>query len=206
VEIVDEIGRVLVPGGYLFLNLGDTYASQPGQYRADPDRRRGISDGAIRANGTAIAGRLLDVPEKSLVGIPWTVMLTLTLAHGWRCANVSAWFMPNHGPENVHDRLTQTWEPIFLLTRAEHAHLRRDLAEDTGDSWPLAAGRRGEANGHLAPFPEALVERALHLACPPAGVVLDPFAGSGTTLHVARRLGRRFLGCDLAPQEEYAGG
>ncbi|GAH40851.1 unnamed protein product, partial [marine sediment metagenome] len=34
------------------------------------------------------------------------------------------------------------------------------------------------------------------------GVVLDPFAGSGTALRVARRLGRRFIGIEISP--EYA--
>jgi hypothetical protein len=199
VEIVDAIGAVLVPGGYLFLNLGDTYANQPGHYRGDPERARGVSAMARTAAGTAVDGRVLDVPEKSLAGIPWRVLLTLTQAHGWRCANVIAWTRPNHDPENVQDRLTQTWEPVLLLTRAEHAYLRRAQLADTGDTWEIAVGRRGEAGGHLAPFPEALVERAVRLACPEGGIVLDPFAGSGTCLDVARRLGRRFLGADLKP-------
>lgn len=213
-DTVDRIGRVLVPGGLLFLVMGDTYASQPGRYRGDPKRRRGISDQAVKANGTAIEGRQVDVPTKSLVSIPWRVLLELTTNRGWRCANVVAWVKPNHAPENVHDRFTQTWEPILVLTRAEHAYLRRDALGDTGDTWEptteeaggwdvwrLAAGRGGAAAGHLAPFPEWLVARAIAAACPPGGIVLDPFAGSGTTLEVAGKLGARFLGCDLAPQE-----
>jgi DNA modification methylase/transposase-like protein len=197
-DIIDLIGRVLKPGGFLFLVLGDTYGSQPGQYRGDPDRQRGISPQAIAANGTAVDGRVLDVAPKSVVGIPWRVLVELTLRRGWRCANVIAWVKPNHQPENVHDRLTQAWEPILLVTRAEHGYLRRSELEDTGDVWEISAGRGGDAEGHLAPFPEALVERAIRAACPDAGVVLDPFAGSGTTLKVAHRLGRRFLGCDLS--------
>ena len=70
VEIVDEIGRVLAPGAYLFLNLGDTYASQPGRYRGDEDRRRGISELAIRAKGTALDGRVLDVPRRDSSASP----------------------------------------------------------------------------------------------------------------------------------------
>ena len=70
--------------------------------------------------------------------------------------------------------------------------------------WVIPAGRRGRANGHLAPFPEALVARAIRHACPPGGVVLDPFAGSGTVRDVALAEGRRFLGCELQARTGYA--
>ena len=46
-------------------------------------------------------------------------------------------------------------------------------------------------------FPESLVEFFVKSFCPPGGVVVDPFSGSGTTGAVAVRLGRRFLGCDV---------
>jgi hypothetical protein len=48
-----------------------------------------------------------------------------------------------------------------------------------------------------APYPESLVEQIIPVVCPPAGKVLDPFSGSGTTVSVARRLGRRGIGIDL---------
>jgi site-specific DNA-methyltransferase (adenine-specific) len=50
---------------------------------------------------------------------------------------------------------------------------------------------------HRAVFPERLIEPMVEAGCPPGGIVLDPFLGSGTTALVARRLGRRFLGIEL---------
>ena len=55
---------------------------------------------------------------------------------------------------------------------------------------------------HFATFPETLVEPCVMAGCPVGGMVLDPFAGSGTTGAVAVRLGRRFQGIELNP--EYA--
>jgi site-specific DNA-methyltransferase (adenine-specific) len=37
-------------------------------------------------------------------------------------------------------------------------------------------------------------------SCPPGGVVLDPFMGSGTTAVAARRCGRDFAGFELNPE------
>lgn len=53
---------------------------------------------------------------------------------------------------------------------------------------------------HYATFPEKLIEPMILAGCPRGGLVLDPFAGSGTTGVVARRLGRRFILVDLAYQ------
>ena len=48
-----------------------------------------------------------------------------------------------------------------------------------------------------APFPEHLAEFFVRSWCPPGGIVLDPFCGSGTTSAVAVRHGRRYLTCDV---------
>jgi hypothetical protein len=55
---------------------------------------------------------------------------------------------------------------------------------------------------HFAVMPEALAEPCILAGSRPGDVVLDPFAGSGTTAVVALRLGRSFLGVELNP--EYA--
>jgi site-specific DNA-methyltransferase (adenine-specific) len=48
-------------------------------------------------------------------------------------------------------------------------------------------------------MPEQLLGRIIRACSNPGDVVLDPFAGSGTTLVVAKKLGRRWLGFELSP-------
>ena len=55
---------------------------------------------------------------------------------------------------------------------------------------------------HIAAMPEGLAEWFVSAMCPAGGVVVDPFAGSGTTAVVAHRLDRQAGGLEL--QEEYA--
>ena len=50
---------------------------------------------------------------------------------------------------------------------------------------------------HFATFPPALIEPCILAGCPPGGIVLDQFFGSGTTGAVAQRLGRQWIGCEL---------
>ena len=59
-----------------------------------------------------------------------------------------------------------------------------------------AKGRRG--NTHCTVKPVKLMEYLLTLlSTPDGGVILDPFAGSGSTLLAAQRLGRRCIGVEL---------
>ncbi len=66
-----------------------------------------------------------------------------------------------------------------------------------GDVWAVSV--RPFSVPHFAVYPEELCIRPIKSSCPPGGVVLDMFAGAGTTLVVAKKLGRRFTGCDINP-------
>lgn len=57
----------------------------------------------------------------------------------------------------------------------------------------------GEKTGYPTQKNEALLERILGASCPPGGVVLDCFVGSGTTAAVADRMSRRWLAGDCSP-------
>lgn len=63
----------------------------------------------------------------------------------------------------------------------------------------VGGGQMGHPLAHEneAPFPENLVDPFVKCFCPPGGLVLDPFCGSGTVGAVALREGRRFVGIDI---------
>lgn len=54
---------------------------------------------------------------------------------------------------------------------------------------------------HFATFPPDLIKPCVLAGCPSGGVVLDPFAGSGTTLYVSKEFGRKSIGIEL--KEDY---
>ena len=69
------------------------------------------------------------------------------------------------------------------------------------DVWDIIPEDTQGRRYHYAPYPEDLVKNPIALTCPPDGIVLDPFVGTGTTCKVARAMGRKSVGIDLA--EEY---
>jgi len=58
------------------------------------------------------------------------------------------------------------------------------------------------SGAHFATYPRKLIEPCVLAGCPPGGVVLDIFFGSGTTGQVAQALGRNFIGIELNAANE----
>lgn len=68
----------------------------------------------------------------------------------------------------------------------------QDIWSDIGS----LAGVSAERLGYPTQKPVALLERIISASCPPGGLVVDCFIGSGTTCEAAERLGRRWIGID----------
>lgn len=93
---------------------------------------------------------------------------------------------------DIYDRwVTET----HLVLQTVKAHPK---GRNPGDIWSIKTQPLPDA--HFAIFPEELVRKCITAGCPLDGVILDPFAGSGTTGKVASDLGRKAILIELVPE------
>lgn len=97
------------------------------------------------------------------------------------------------GHSRRHAGFNDRWDG---MSREEQSSMGRNKRT----VWTIATEPYPEA--HFATFPTALVTPCVLAGCPEGGTVLEPFAGSGTTLQVAKELGRKSIGIEL--NEDYA--
>ena len=91
VKVFDEVYRVLMDDGTLWLNIGDTYAHKP----------------------------YAKVKPKDLIGIPWMLAFALR-ERGWHLRSDIIWRKTNAMPEGVKDRPAHCYEHLFLLAKSPH--------------------------------------------------------------------------------------
>ena len=77
-----------------------------------------------------------------------------------------------------------------------------EIGYNPKDLWSVARIHKEdpERADHPTQKPLEIVERMVKASCPPGGIVLDPFMGSGTTAVAAQRCGRRFVGFEMNPE------
>ena len=83
--------------------------------------------------------------------------------------------------------------------RREYEDLRRpfNMQTFTSDVLEYDSAPQGTKRTHPAAKPEPLIRQFIEMSSTPAGVILDPFMGSGTTLRAAKDLGRKAIGIEL---------
>ena len=187
---IDELYRVAKPTGALWLNLG--YLTVPGRAKALPipyllwDKIPFFLVQEIIWNyGAGVAGRKFFSPrnEKFL------------------------WYVKD--PESYTFNLDAVRDPnVKYPNQRKHGRVKvNPLGKNPTDVWRFPKVTSGknrsskERTPHPAQFPEAVIERIVKAASNPGELVLDPFSGSGTTLAVSMRAGRRSLGIEL--REDY---
>lgn len=130
VKIYREVYRVLADDGTAWLNIGDSYFNKAVTVGGKPPRT-----GWKR--------------NKQLSLVPFRVLFALQ-EDGWWVRNIAVWQKPNAMPSSVTDRLTNTWEPVFLLAKSERYYFNLDavrVPHATQDGAERVRAERGNADG-----------------------------------------------------------
>jgi site-specific DNA-methyltransferase (adenine-specific) len=164
-----------------------------------------VSVPAVPFGGAAPAGK-----ERVMLAHRWATALE---AMGLSLVDQIAWCSPRGAgtawgswESPAAPNLRGDWEAITIACRDGWERTAPDDLEDWHDGvggwqalcstvWKVTPAWR-TPGGHPAPFPIELARRCIRLSTWPREVVLDPFAGTGTTLVAARQLGRRAIGIE----------
>ena len=200
VSTFEEVRRVLRRDGTVWLNVGDSYTSGNRKYRA-PDRKNRAR--AMRVRPPTPEG----LKPKDLIGVPWRLAFALQDT-GWWIRSEIVWHKPNVHPESVKDRPTKAHETIFLLSKDkdyyyDNSAVRGPRGRRLRTVWelPTEPVKRVTSWGddHPAMMPMSLARQCVRLTSRDDSIILDPYAGSGTTLLAARELGCRWVGVEIKP-------
>ena len=200
VTVFEGVKRVLKDDGTVWLNIGDSYTSGNRGRRA-PDRKN-------RARTMNVRPRTPEgLKEKDLIGVPWRLAFALQDA-GWWIRSEVIWNKPNAHPESVRDRPTKAHETVFLLSKQKDYLYNTDAVTGPGGRrlrsvWNINTEpikrQNGYSDDHPAMMPNSLALQCVDLTTRPGSVVLDPYAGSGTTLLAARQRGHLWVGVEIKP-------
>lgn len=155
VEVFAEVRRVLRKDGTCWVNLGDSYATNPGNGRGGEGVRRGspLTGAAPHRSGRdrRYAG---DLKPKDLVGVPWRVAFALQ-ADGWYLRSAITWCKRAAMPESVTDRPTSATEMVFLLSRSpkyyyDQTAVAEPSSTEAGPSWEERRASGADLKGTLA--------------------------------------------------------
>ena len=202
VDVFREVHRVMRRDGTLWINIGDSYRGK---------NLIGIPwmlAFALRSDGWYLRQ---DIIWNKTRCIPESVRDRCTRSHEYI-------FLLSKSDRYYFDG-TAIREPVSdsTVTRMKQdiAHQRGSFRQPGKTNGPMKPGGNGKyrnkrsvwnlcpsyyKGAHFAVFPEKLAEPCILAGCPEGGAVLDPFAGSGTTGVVAKRLGRGFTGIEINPE------
>jgi modification methylase len=190
-----ECERVLVPGGRVCCVIGDILIPR----RADGRHR-------VLPLPSDIQVRSRKVGLDNLTPILWFKIGNRTNeAGGGSSGYYGKPYQPGAIIKNDHEHILMLRKPGGYRTTPMIQKALSILQRDEMDTWmrPVWSDIRGASlqQGHPAPFPAELAERLIRMFSFAGDVVLDPFAGSGSTAVAAIRSGRNSISVEI--EEDY---
>lgn len=126
-------------------------------------------DRVLHPTGSAFVNLGDTYRDRSLLGIPQRFAAAVRDSD-WTVRNEITWVKNGGVPSPVDNRFTCCTESVFFLVKNPDDYYHdqfayRERYGKTGDIWEI--DMEPDGSSHLAPFPSALVERALLFGCPP---------------------------------------
>ena len=187
-----EVARVLRPGGFVCVNIGDATRTLAGRFALHPNHARVAL--ALGAAGLTLLPDILwrkptNAPTKFLGSGMLPAGAYVTYEHEY--VLVARKGGPRTFPEAERPR------------RAAGAYFWEERNQWFSDVWDRLPGapqaRRGSSAPRSGAFPVELPHRLIQMYSLPGDLVLDPFAGTGTTLAAAAASGRSSVGVEHDP-------
>jgi len=208
-DVMDEVKRVLRPDGSLWLNIGDSYQNKnkqliPQRIALELQRRGWV----VRNDATWVKPNPMPSSVKDRLNTSTEKLYHFVknkkyhyeldaIREPHQCADPVESTGDNIDGEWSEDGRRRHTAGLDQKTTNEKAHPK---GKNPGDVFEVPPSPFPQA--HFAVYPSELCEKPIKATCPDDGIVLDPFAGAGTTLLKAKELGRDAIGIELNP--EYA--
>lgn len=187
-----EWTRVLKPTGSLWVNMGDKYGrGSRTTISGTRSKQRAGHDNTCVPSGSPKS--LLQLPQRYAIACVDQLGLTLRAEVIWRKTNPI--------PDPTRDRVGRGHETIYHLAKSPKYYAAAGVPQ-TMAVWDMRAASL-RVPGHVgarhhSTFPLELPRRVIERWCPPGGIVLDPFGGTGTTALMADVMGRHGISVDLS--------
>lgn len=123
---------------------------------------------------------------------------------GWFLNDIIIWFKPNHMPSSIKNRFTNSYEPVFVFSKSKENIYNQQIEKTKNNSNIVRVPLQPTPFKHVAVYPEKLVLELLKkVDLPENSTILDPFAGSGTTLKVVKEHFKKSNAVMIECNEEY---
>ncbi|MFH1983896.1 MAG: DNA methyltransferase, partial [Pseudomonadota bacterium] len=195
--VMNECGRVLVPGGIMAINVGDI------------TNFKGAKGQSERSQTELMAHRYQSFLRKHSILLTDTIIWTKQPA--WSTKHN---YLRDETPHCSY-KILSNWEPIYIFRKKGERQVPPDdivlQSKLTREQWMTYVNAIWDIKpdhnihqDHPCPYPEELVRRLVQMFSYVGDTVLDPMCGSGTTVYAAREMGREAIGYERELQYKAA--